>query len=106
MHAREIQEGSPTVPESGRRGLCSSRRLASHRGSLSAIPREEKVLALHVARIVGELAEEGNGLSRHELASRVGARRWAPGQLTHALRTARQRGYIAPMGPDRYAASA
>jgi MFS family permease len=88
------------------RGVPSSyRRAYSPRGTFVGIPNDEKVLALHVARIVGELADNDSAtLSRHELATRVGARRWGPGQLTHALRVARQRGYIRHVGADRYAA--
>ena len=77
-------------------------RRVSPRASFASVSPEEKVLALHVARIVGELAGAGVNLSRQELASRVGARRWGPGQLTNALRVARQRGYITHAGPDRY----
>jgi hypothetical protein len=62
------------------------------------------VLALHVARIVGEL-KENESLTRHELATRVGARRWGPGQLAHALRVARRSGYISHVGRDRYRAA-
>ena len=54
----------------GRKG--SYRGVFSPRSSLAAVPPEERVLAFHVARIVGELTVAGASLSRRELASRVG----------------------------------
>ncbi|HEY4345957.1 MAG TPA: MFS transporter [Gaiellaceae bacterium] len=106
-HEPETNDRGRPLDERPRRhrGVPASyRRVYSPRASFASVPLDEKVLALHVARIVGELANEGS-LTRHELATRVGARRWGPGQLTHALRIARQRGYISHAGRDRYAAA-
>ena len=84
------------------RGVPSSyRRAYSPRASFAGLPRTSPELAREVDRIVGELERAGE-LPARELAARVGARRWGPGQFGRALKAALTNGAVVRSGRDRY----
>jgi MFS family permease len=80
----------------------SYRRAYSPRATFAGPPRDERMLSREVDEIVDELERSG-ALRRSDLAARVGARRWGPGQFSLALRAARARGAVERAGRDRYA---
>jgi MFS family permease len=85
-----------------RRGLPSSyRRGYSPRASFASLARNDPTVAREVASLVGELDRSGDLPSR-DLAAKVGARRWGPGEFTRALRVALQQGLIERAGRHRY----
>ena len=87
------------------RGVPSShRRVYSPRASFAGLPRRNPALRREIDTIVAELSR-GGSLRHRELAARVGAQRWGPGQFAAALREARRSGAVVQTGRDRYAAS-
>jgi MFS family permease len=89
----------------GRRGVPSSyRRIYSPRASFASITRNDPTIAHEVEALVGALGHDGD-LATRELARRVGARRWGPGEFTRALRLAIREGLVVRTGRKRYRAT-
>jgi MFS family permease len=95
-------EGTAETRPRRQRGVPSSyRRVYSPRSSFASFSHNDPVVAREVQNLVGELQRAGD-LPPRELAARVGARRWGPGEFTRALRLALREGLIERAGRNRY----
>jgi MFS family permease len=82
----------------------SYRRVYSPRPSFAGVPSSPtSSFQREVDAIVREVEGAPGPMSRQELARRVGARWWGPGEFGRALREARRRGAVERHPRDRYA---
>jgi len=94
----------PQAPQR-QRGIPSSyRRVYSPRASFVRLTPNDPTVAHEVEALVGALGRDGD-LPTHELARRVGARRWGPGEFARALRLAIREGLVVRTGRNRYRAT-